>query len=505
MPRIIYILSIFVFLSCAQEQRKIYPDIDYCQSYKEGNSLLKNLNLDFLQDIPEDKTGVYIMEEGEDAIISRAFLSQAARKSMDIQYFIYSEDNVGTISCDYMLRAACNGVKIRLLVDDLMVDLNPDYILALAQHNNVSIKIYNPNLNIGKNLRSKLFNAVTDFRGINQRMHHKTFIVDEAVAITGGRNIADEYFDYDHEYNFRDRDVFLIGKTVKDMQIAFDEYWDHELSISIEELIAYSSNNIDPTQTYQYVQEYASDSLNFWPEIRNQIPFSVQKIMDSPYFYWVDSVQFVSDIPGKNNAEEGLGGGGLTTEALIELVENAKAEILIQSPYLVISDLGYELFKNTIEKGVEVTILTNSLASTDNLEAFSGYQRNRKRLIEAGVHIYEYRPDAAIRRELMKGSLQRKLNFVPKFGLHAKTMVVDQSISVVGTFNLDPRSANLNTECITIIHDHRITDDIKAIMRQELRPENAWKVTKDFNPDKKAGFRKRMKVFTRKLIPNAIL
>ncbi len=505
MNRIVYYILLLALVSCADTPTKVLPKIEYCHPYQENTSTLPILNMDFIEQIPLDKTGVFVLEEGEEAITSRAHLSQAARKSMDVQYFIYSEDNVGTISCDYMLRAACNGVKIRLLVDDLMVDLNPDYILALAQHKNVSIKIYNPNLNIGKNLSSKLVEVVTDFRGINQRMHHKTFIVDNAVAITGGRNIADEYFDYDHEYNFRDRDVLLMGKSVNDIQIAFEEYWNHDLSVSIQDLVAYSSDDIDPKVTYQYIQQYANDSLNFWPEIRNQIPYVIEHIMASDRFYWVDSVAFVSDIPGKNDESEGLGGGGLTTEALIDLVKNAREEVLIQSPYLVISDLGFNLFKNTVERGVEVTVLTNSLSSTDNLEAFSGYQRNRKRLIEAGVNIYEYRPDAAIRRELMKGSLQRKLDFVPKFGLHAKTMVVDQSISVIGTFNLDPRSANLNTECISIFYDERINRDIKKVMRQELRPENAWKVTKDFNPDKEAGFGKRLKVLTRKLVPTSIL
>lgn len=492
-------------LSCAEDIKSIPTEKDFCHAYHIDSEDTQNFNLDFIKDIPQGKTGVFVLEEGEEAITSRAYLSQAAQESMDIQYFIYSEDNVGTISCDYMLRSACNGVQIRLLVDDLMIDLNPDYILALSQHKNVSIKIYNPNLNIGKNISSKLYETMTDFRGINQRMHHKTFIIDQNIAITGGRNIADEYFDYDHEYNFRDRDVLLIGEVVHDIQTAFNEYWDHELSIPIEDIVQYSSEDVIPEDTYRFVQNYAKDSLNFWPEIRNQVPNSLSTILKSQNFYWVDSVAFVSDIPGKNESIDGLGGGGLTTDALIQLVNNAKEEVIIQSPYLIISDIGYGLFKNTVAKGVKITILTNSLASTDNLEAFSGYQRNRKRLIKAGVQIYEYRPDASIRKELMKGRLQKKLDFVPIFGLHAKTMVVDDSISVVGTFNLDPRSANLNTECITIIYDQRINSDIKDIMNQEILPENAWKVTKDYNPDKEAGFGKRMKTWTRKLIPTSIL
>ena len=501
----LFFLFLLIVISCNDSPVIPQEEIEYCHPYLNDALTSQNLDLDFLKKIPKGKSGVFVLEEGEEAITSRAHLSQAAQKSMDVQYFIYSEDNVGTISCDYMLRAACNGVKVRVLVDDLMIDLNPDYILALAQHKNISIKIYNPNLNIGKNLPSKLFETVTDFRGINQRMHHKTFIVDNTVAITGGRNIADEYFDYDHKYNFRDRDVLLMGEIVEKIQMAFNEYWNHELSVSIEDLVSYSSNKVAPEATYKWVQEYANDSLNFWPEIRNQIPNVIQNIMNSEQFYWVDSIAFISDIPGKNDSTEGLNGGGLTTDALLYLVNNAKEEIYIQSPYLIITDLGFNLFKNAVDRGVSVNILTNSLSSTDNLEAFSGYQRNRKRLLEAGVQIYEYRPDAAIRMELMKGRLQKKLDFVPIFGLHAKSMVIDQSISVIGTFNLDPRSANLNTECITILFDDRINADLKKVMQQEQLPENAWKVTADFNPDKEAGFNKRMKVLTRKLVPTVIL
>ena len=156
-----------------------------------------------------DNTGVYVLEQGGGAFISRAWLSQNAENTIDVQYFIFSVDNIGLIVTDYLLRAAERGVKVRILLDDLMVDADTDDVLALDAHQNISIKIYNPNLNIGKNWCDKIVSLFTDFKGINQRMHNKTFIVDGNVAITGGRNIADEYFDYDHEYNFRDRDVLL--------------------------------------------------------------------------------------------------------------------------------------------------------------------------------------------------------------------------------------------------------------------------------------------------------
>ena len=139
MNRLWLLILILFGLSCKDKINTIQSEKDFCLSYSDDSS--EELNLDVLNDMPLHKTGVFVLEEGEEAITSRAYLSQAAQTSMDIQYFIYSEDNVGTISCDYMLRSACNGVQVRLLVDDLMIDLHPDYILALAQHKNVSIKI----------------------------------------------------------------------------------------------------------------------------------------------------------------------------------------------------------------------------------------------------------------------------------------------------------------------------------------------------------------------------
>jgi phosphatidylserine/phosphatidylglycerophosphate/cardiolipin synthase-like enzyme len=145
------------------------------------------------------------------------------------------------------------------------------------------------------------------------------------------------------------------------------------------------------------------------------------------------------------------------------------------------------------------------MASTDNLEAFSGYQRDRKQLLETGVRIFEFKPDAAVRLKILTGALQKKLHHTPIFGLHAKSMVIDGKITVIGTFNLDPRSANLNTECITVIHSESITKDVELEMLEEIKPENAWETTLLFNPDTKASFKKNLKTKVMKVIPKGIL
>ena len=504
------ILSFLCILICACTGEETEPDLpnsNVCELKENNHTLGLSAVLDTLYPNRDssNKTGVYVFEEGEEAIITRAWLSQQAQQTIDIQYFIFSEDNIGVIACDYMLQAACRGVKIRLIIDDLLVDVHPEYVLALDEHENIDIKIYNPNLNIGKNLGSKLTKVITDFRGINQRMHHKTFIVDNEVVITGGRNIADEYFDYDHEYNFRDRDVLLIGDISQDVQLAFNDYWDSDLTIDIEDLVDYPKEDYNYNAVHQWVHRYALDTINYWPQIRQTVPFAFQHIQSTDRLYWVDSVAFVSDIPGKNDGSQGLKGGSTTTDELVKLVKAANESIYIQTPYLIMTDLGMNLFKDAVERGVDVHILTNSLSSTDNLEAFSGYRRNRKQLLDTGINIYEYKPDAEIRKELMKSELQKRLDYVPIFGLHAKSMVVDDQIAVIGTFNLDPRSANLNTECITVIHSEEVAKDMVDIMKIELTEQNAWHTTGDFNPDATAGLGKRLKVSLRRLVPKSIL
>ena len=261
------ILSFLCILICACTGEDTEPDLpnsNVCELKENNHTLGLSAILDSLNPHRDslDQTGVYVFEEGEEAIITRAWLSQQAQQTIDIQYFIFSEDNIGVIACDYMLQAACRGVKIRLIIDDLLVDVHPEYVLALDEHENIDIKIYNPNLNIGKNLGSKLTKVITDFRGINQRMHHKTFIVDNEVVITGGRNIADEYFDYDHEYNFRDRDVLLIGDISQDVQLAFNDYWDSDLTIDIEDLVDYPKEDYNYNAVHQWVHRYALDTIN---------------------------------------------------------------------------------------------------------------------------------------------------------------------------------------------------------------------------------------------------
>ena len=503
------LIGLLLLVSCTKKNKETpLPTKDFCSNIHRNDSITLSKELEDFSKVMQTKTGVYVLEDGGGSLVTRAWLTEYAEKTIDIQYFIFSTDNVGLIACDYLVRAADRGVKVRILVDDIMVDAAMEDILTLDSHPNIDIKIYNPGVNLGKNIIGKLKKFSTDYRSANQRMHNKTFIVDEKIVITGGRNMADEYFDYDHEYNFRDRDVLLVGKIAKDVNKSFESFWNSALSVPITGITDEVAENANDSHRFDKLHQYACNPENFWPQIRTKIENfqnTIQNIKASKELIWMDNVSFVSDIPGKNDGKSGLGGGGNTTTALIDLVKKAKSSIDIQSPYLITSELSQNLFREAINRGVKIRILTNSLASTDNVEAFSSYQSDRETLLKTGIKIYEFRPDAAERTKIMTGALQKKLDYKPIFGLHAKSMVVDGKITVIGTFNLDPRSANLNTECIVIIPSEKIASGVLMGMEKEFQPENAWETTLESNPDSKVGKIKRIKTWTRKVIPKNIL
>ena len=177
------------------------------------------------------ESAVHLLEKGEESLMVRAWLAESAERTIDVQYFIWSNDNIGILASERLLSAAERGVKIRVIVDDLLIDAEPKTILSLNAHPNIQIKIYNPMHSVGAGFFTQLWYLLTDFRGSNQRMHDKVAIFDHSLAITGGRNMADEYYDYDHAYNFRDRDVMVAGAVMSEIDQSFESFWESPISV----------------------------------------------------------------------------------------------------------------------------------------------------------------------------------------------------------------------------------------------------------------------------------
>ncbi len=439
------------------------------------------------------KTGAYVLDSAGEALLARAWLADHARESIEVQYFIWSTDNIGILAAEALLRAAERGVRVRVIVDDLLIDAPDKSLLALARHPRIDIRIYNPRTSVGVPFYRRVMNALTDFRGVNQRMHDKTLVVDGRVAITGGRNMAAEYFDYNHAYNFRDRDALLLGEAAKDVRASFEAFWSSELAVDVEKLYGglaalQKSARVDDAgtaQVYRDLHAYARSPENFAPEVREAVaampaafPELAKKIV------WTE-VQFLSDRPGKNASRLRLDGGGRTGSALAALAEQAKSLLVIQSPYLVVSDEAMAIFRRLVARGVKVSISTNSLASTDNLPAFSGYRSSRAELLRLGLDIFEYRPGHGR---------------PPIASLHAKTLVVDSSTVFIGTFNLDPRSQNLNTEVGVVIRDEALARAVEAAIEKDIAPARSWSAARD-DPDQYVSLAKRAKVRVLQWLP----
>jgi cardiolipin synthase C len=448
------------------------------------------------------QTGAYVLDRGEQALLARAWAVDSARISVDVQYFIWSTDNIGMLATETLLRAAERGVRVRVIVDDLLIDAPDAGLLAMSKHPNIDIRIYNPVHSVGVPWYKRLVNVATDLRGANQRMHDKTLIVDNQIAVTGGRNMADEYYDYDHAYNFRDRDVMLAGAVVPDVTRSFERFWASRLSVPVESLydgigLMQKHVTVDTPavrKVYGDLHRYAADTRNFAPEVRTAllaVPAGLPNI--AAEISW-GKVDFISDEPGKNDGNSGLGGGGTTTSALAGLLQSAQREVLIESPYLVLSDEATQLLAALRRRGVVIRICTNSLASTDNLQAFSGYLKQREKILKMGIDVREYRPNPEVQQLVMQryAALRSKQ---PVFALHAKTLVIDRTVAYIGTYNLDPRSQNLNTEVGAVIHNPQLAERVAAAITTDMLPANSWNAATD-NPDQ-YGSAEKMKLVRR--------
>jgi putative cardiolipin synthase len=318
--------------------------------------------------------------------------------------------------------------------------------------------------------------------------------------VTGGRNMADEYFDYNQAYNFRDRDALVMGAVVLSMRDSFERFWASDLAVPVEQLLADAELKAEAVEaTYRELTAYAADGANFEPEVRAAIaavPDDFSRL--AARLVW-GRVDFVSDLPGKNSGTYGLRGGGLSSAALAALIATAKDEVVIQSPYLVASEPAFALFEELRARGVRIRISTNSLASTDNLKAFSGYLDQREKLLAAGVEVFEYRPDPEVQHGIMSRYSALRAT-APVFAVHAKTLVVDRRVAFVGTYNLDPRSENLNTEVGVVIHDAQQAAAVAGAIATDMLPGNSWNAATD-DPDRYASTVKWLRAWLTSWLP----
>jgi len=425
---------------------------------------------------------VNVLELGDEALLSRIHLIRNAKESIQIQTFLWKVDETSRFFIYELIEAAKRGVQVKIIVDFSTIPKDPKIFAFLANsHPNIKLKVYNPLTNKIKSSKLKFAAmALKDFHGVNQRMHNKLFIVDGEIGITGGRNYENDYYDRGSHRNFRDRDVLIIGPVVMDMNASFQEYWNHPLSIK-------STDMIDVERLiqrkdfpfYEGKKTFALGGLFKEVELCSLDNDCIRKKFTDKH-YMVKKIEFFADQPGK---KEKLGEYKVsrTTNELAKLVNSAKKSIIMQTPYLVVGKKGNKFFKDLIIKNpdVEILVSSNSLAAADHTHAYAFSYKNKKKYIKSfHWQIFELKPSPGNEDSIISPIAREIRDKNYYVCIHAKSYVVDQEKVWVGSFNIDPRSANLNTEVGVIIYDERIAKDIAENIRRDMSNANSWVIAK---------------------------
>lgn len=411
------------------------------------------------------RSGIFPLIEADDAFAARMMLAKHAQRSLDVQYYIWQRDMTGTMLFEALHEAADRGVRVRLLLDDNNTS-NTDAVLAgLNGHENIEVRLFNPFM-----LRKpRWWGFLTDFSRLNRRMHNKSMTADNSLSIIGGRNIGDEYFGATNDVLFADLDVLSVGEAVRDVSADFDKYWHSASSYPLERVLT-SGKALPLTTLREHAEQIAASAgAQQYVESLRESPFIAQLEQSEVPFEWVN-VRMVSDDPGK-----GLGKAekeSLLIQQLQDIIGDPQVDVELISPYFVPTQSGVEAFAWLVRQGVEVKVLTNSLAATDVAAVHAGYAKRRQALLKSGVILYEMQRNPS----QVKPS-KRKKRFLGSSGssLHAKTFSVDRQHVFIGSFNFDPRSANLNTELGFVIDSPRLAQRINHAFYDEI-PEHAYRV-----------------------------
>jgi putative cardiolipin synthase len=409
------------------------------------------------------ESGVEYLRFGPMALKARLALADLAEQSLDLQYYIWDADISGRLLADRIVRAAERGVRVRVLLDDHSIVDRDTTIARLSAHPNIEIRAFNP----FRGRSSRLGDLLTDPSRVNRRSHNKIMIADNAIMIVGGRNIADHYFGVHGESNYRDLDTVAAGPVVRDASAVFDDFWNSPFAVPYE-----ASVDTPPTRAEADAQiargraRMASEPLPFpIDEEVGAVTADMEAVRDR--LTWAP-VQVLYDPPEKAQDTTSR----RIFSALDALVSNAQKEVLIENAYFVPRDHGVEVTAALHARGVRVRVLTNSLASNDVVAVHSGYQKYRDGLLENGVEIYELRPDSTM-QQLRWSPLSSK----SRAGLHSKAMVVDRRYVVVGSYNLDARSADINTELALLVDSPAFAEKVAEFFEDGVKPQNSYRVT----------------------------
>jgi cardiolipin synthase C len=450
-------------------------------------------------------SGFSLLSQGREAFIARLALADLAERSLDMQYYMWDGDTTGRIVIDHIMKAADRGVRVRILVDDPFYKDSDSVKACLDAHPNIEIRLFNPLTN----RRWSILDFIFDFGRVNRRMHNKLMVADNAAAIVGGRNIGDIYYGVNTIANYRDLDVLAVGPVVRDLSGVFDQYWNNLSTVPIAAIVHRNHGAADLEGIRIRLQEAIAAADYPYPIDQDLEELAAQSAGLRDSLAWAHG-QIVADDPESVAA-------GKDSDDVIKFIRrriaNLKEKLFVESPYFVLPAGAQATVKALHERNVRVRVLTNSLASNDMLPAHSGYAKTRRRLLENGMELYELRPDTDAFRpgwSLLSGRSPA--------ALHTKAMAFDGEAVFIGSFNLDPRSAMINTEAGLYIESTELAERLTAYMATGVVPANSyrvlfdpngeivWETVKDgrtvrYQGEPETGFRRRLLAYLWKLLP----
>jgi cardiolipin synthase C len=410
-----------------------------------------------VRDHARSDSGFALLSGVDPAYDARVSLLREAQKSIDLQYYAIHADGSTEVLLDELRHAAQRGVRVRILLDDMNTVGKDAQVLRLAFVPNIQVRLFNPSAGPRETLLGHLVMSAQDAARIAKRMHNKLFIVDNAVGITGGRNLGNAYFGNDGKSNFVDLDVLAVGRIVRDMSASFDRYWNNELAYPVQTL----------------VKPGELDKLRAMPDGQPQPPSRPDNgkfDWRTARLIWAPSV-LLQDEPGKVGPDDDeVNAGDTVIDGLLHLMDGAQKDVLIDSAYFVPGKVMMDRFKRLRERGIRVRVLANSLASNDAPAAHAGYERYRTELLKLGVELHELRAEQSAggsggNAGLGSGGGGSKSG-AARASLHSKAVVIDGRLTVIGSMNLDLRSRSKNSEVGLVLRSaafaRAVTDQVEA-------------------------------------------
>src|SRR5436190_12273739 len=408
------------------------------------------------------KTGVLPLLGGREAFAARMIIAGAAERSLDVQYYIWHADTTGRLLFEALWQAAERGVRVRLLLDDQNTRGLDPTLAALDSHPNLEVRLFNP-------FASRTFRIgdyTHSFARLNRRMHNKSFTADNQVSIVGGRNVGDEYFEGGTTVEFADLDTVVEGAVVADVSAQFDAYWNSASAYPLASLVPPADASATAAVRAALSRSSASAEAAQYIDAVRDTALVQQLVAGTLELEWV-SARLVSDDPDKvlhppERREMQMG------PRLQAAMGRPSGEMDLASPYFVPTQDGTDALLAVAARGVKVRILTNSLAATDVGPVYAGYVKYREALLRGGIQLFELKAQGAERPH-------GKVGTTSAASLHAKTFAIDRSRIFIGSFNLDPRSARLNTEVGVVLESTTLATRLSEAFDHNI-PNRAYEV-----------------------------